>query len=167
MKTKSIWTLSRGETARFLRALATAIEEGESEVNGFGIQLAELIKFKLKFTQLAGDTLEVKFSGRFAPTGEDDDEGYSKLKKRMQVYWRSIRQSAEQGEIPSQELLSVFLVDARRMTTFAGYGDPYYSVFLESCRRLEEAIAAGDVAEIQAAVQALDAQKKACHGRSK
>lgn len=168
MKTKSIWTLSRAEAGRFLRALATSIESGEETVPGFGIQLAELIKFKIKFTQLAGDTLEVKFSGRFAPTGEDEeDESYSKLKKRMQVYWRGIRQSAEQGEMPSQELLSVFLVDARRMTTYSGYGDPYYATFLETCQRLEDAVASGNVTEVQAAIRALDSHKKACHDRYK
>ncbi len=167
MKTKSIWTLSRNETGRFLRSLATAIESGEEEVAGFGIHLAELIKFKIKFTQLAGDALEVKFSGRFASTGEEDDESYSKLKKRMQVYWRGIRQSAAQGEIPSQEMITVFLADARRMTTYAGYGDPYYPVFLEVCQRLEEVLATGDTAKVHAVIEELDGLKKTCHARYK
>lgn len=166
MKAKTIWTLPRADAARLLRALAQTIEDGGDEVEGFGIQLAEILKFKLKFTHLASDTFEVKFSGRFA-TAEEEEESYSKLKKRMQVYFKGIHQSVHQGEMPSRELISVFLTDARTMTRWTGYGDAMYPVFLEACQRLEQAMEGNDMAAIHQCVQELDDIKKRCHSQYK
>jgi XXXCH domain-containing protein len=165
MKAKTIWTLSRADAAKLLRALAKTIEEGGDEVEGFGIQLAEVLKFKLKFTHLASDTFEVKFTGRFAAA--EEEESYSKLKKRMQIYFKGIRQSVSQEEMPSRELVSVFLADARTMTMWPGYGDAMYPVFLEACQRLEQAVEQNDIPSISSCIQELDEIRKLCHSQYK
>lgn len=168
-KIKNSWHLSRSEAADLLLKLAETIEEGSDEVTGYGISLAELTKFKLKIELGANDTLEVKFSGKgIKATGPDvRAEGYSNLKKRMRVYFKALCESVAKAELPSREIVTVFLADSEKMLTFSGFGDEFYPAYAELCARLRAACDSEDMGQLATVVAALDQAKTACHDRYK
>lgn len=168
-KVKNSWNLSRSEAADLLLKLAETIEDGSDEVTGYGISLAELAKFKLKIELNPNDTLEVKFTGKgIKATGPDvRDESYSNLKKRMQIYFKALRDSVAKAELPSREIVAVFLADSEKMLSFDGYGDEFYPAYAALCGRLRAAVDSEDMGELATVVMALDQAKKGCHDRYK
>jgi XXXCH domain-containing protein len=168
-KIKNSWHLTRAEAADLLHKLAETIEEGTDEVPGYGLSLAELVKFKLKIELDATDSLEVKFSGKGAKISGPDvrGESYSSLKKRMQIYFKALRDSVAKAELPSREIVAVFLADSEKMVSFDGYGDEFYPTYAALCDRLRTACDSEDMSELATVVMALDQAKKSCHERYK
>jgi XXXCH domain-containing protein len=175
MKLKHNWQLSRAEAAALLRRLADTLEAESDDLGEYGISLAELVKFKIKVDLGQDDTLEVKFTGKGSKVcGADDPcgsgvvcEGYSKLKKRMQVYFKAISESVSKAEMPSREIVSVFLLDSEKMMSFKGYGDEFYPAYAALCDRLRVACDTENQAEVTAVVHDLVQAKKSCHDRYK
>lgn len=174
-KRKYNWRFSRAEAAGLLRRLADTLEDGSDEVDGYDVSLAELIKFKIKIDLSENDFMEVKFSGKGAKVCEGDGvcgscetcEKYSSLKKRMQVYFKALRESVAAGLMPSREIVSVFLSDSEKMVSYQGYGDEFYPEYTAICQRLREAVDAEDIAAATAVVGELAQAKKSCHTRYK
>lgn len=174
-KLKHNWQLSRTEAAGLLRKLADTLEQESDDLGEYGISLAELVKFKIKVDLGQDDTLEVKFTGKgLKVCGAEDPcgsgivcESYSKLKKRMQVYFKAIRDSVTRAEMPSREIVSVFLSDSEKMMSFHGYGDEFYPAYAELCERLRAACDSESLADTAAVVEELSQSKKACHDRYK
>jgi XXXCH domain-containing protein len=174
-KRKHNWQLSRSEAADLLRKLADTLEDGSDSVQPYGISLAELIKFKIKIDMGVDDALEVKFTGKGPKVCGSEHpcgsgivcESYSSLKKRMQVYFKALRDSVAKAEMPSREIVSVFLSDSEKMTSYHGYGDEFYPAYAALCARLREAFDAENLAETAAVVAELEQAKKGCHERYK
>lgn len=166
-KVKYSWQLSRSEAADLLRKLAHSIEQGEEEVSDYGIQLAELSKYKIKIALGIDNSLELKFTGKFGKTEGTAEfagtESYSSLKKRMQTYFKAMRDSLARGEFPSREIVTVFLADSITMTTYSGYGDEFYAEYTASCVRLQKAFEAEDAAFMGQVLTELGQAKKRCH----
>lgn len=175
MKLKHNWQLSRGEAAALLRKLADTLDNGSDDLDEYGISLAELVKFKIKVDLGQDDTLEVKFTGKgLKVCGVEDPcgsgvvcESYSKLKKRMQVYFKAIRDSVGRAEMPSREIVSVFLSDSEKMMSFHGYGDEFYPDYAELCERLRAACDSENLAATAGVVEELIQARKSCHDRYK
>lgn len=174
-KRKKSWKLSRSEAADLLHKLADTLEDGSDSVESYGISLAELIKFKIKIDMGVDDALEVKFTGKgLKICGAEHEcgsgvvcESYSSLKKRMQVYFKAMRESVAKAEMPSREIVSVFLSDSDRMISYHGYGDEFYPAYADLCVRLRDAFDADNLAETAAVVAELAQAKKVCHERYK
>jgi XXXCH domain-containing protein len=174
-KLKHNWLLSRAEAADLLRKLADTLEQESDDLGEYGISLAELVKFKIKVDLGQDDALEVKFTGKgLKVCGADDPcgsgvvcESYSKLKKRMQIYFKAIRESVARGEMPSREIVSVFLSDSEKMISYHGYGDDFYPAYAEICERLRVSFDHEDQVATAAVVEELAQAKKSCHDRYK
>ncbi len=168
-KIKSKWLLSRPEAADLLRKIADSIEDGSDEVAGYSLSLAELIKFSIKIEMGLNDSLEVKFEGKGAKIGGTSIEGesYSSLKKRMSIYFKAIRESVAKAEVPSREIVSVFLSDSEKMCSFSGFGDEFYPAYMALCGRLRETFEAEDMGALASVVQEFEQAKKTCHARYK
>jgi len=174
-KRKHNWQLTRSEAADLLRKMADTLEDGSDDVAGFGVSLAELVKFKIKIDLGVDDALEVKFTGKGAKICQDGEicgscvvcESYSSLKKRMQAYFKALRESVAAGELPSREIVSVFLTDSERMITFHGYGDEFYPAYEALTTKLRQAFDAEDLAETARVVAELAQARKDCHARYK
>jgi XXXCH domain-containing protein len=174
-KRKYNWRFSRSEAADLLRRLADTLEDGSDEVGGYGVSLAELIKFKIKIDLSECDFMEVKFTGKGEKVcGSEDScgssgvcEKYTSLKKRMQVYFKAMRESVAAGNMPSREIVSVFLSDSEKMVSYQGFGDEFYGPYMQICQRLREAVDADDQALTAAAVSELAQARKSCHERYK
>ena len=174
-KLKHNWHLTRSEAAGLLRKLADTLEHESDDLGEYGISLAELVKFKIKVDLGLDDALEVKFTGKgLKVCGADDPcgsgvvcESYSKLKKRMQVYFKAMRESAAKAELPSREIVSVFLSDSETMMTYRGYGDEFYPAYAELCLRLRTAFDEENLAETTAVVAEMAQSRKTCHARYK
>ncbi|KAF5049085.1 hypothetical protein DSECCO2_443390 [anaerobic digester metagenome] len=168
--------LSRPEAADLLRRLADTLEAGCDEVATLGVSLAELAKFKIRIDLGQDDTLEVKFTGTgFAVCGGAQEpcgsgvvcESLSGVKKRMQAYFKALRDSVAKAEMPSREIVSVFLADSEKMVSLQGDGEDSYLAWSELCNRLRSAVDAGSLAEIAAVAEEMTRAKKACHARYK
>ena len=174
-KCKHNWLLSRAEAANLLRKLADTLEQESDDLGEYGISLAELVKFKVKVDLGQDDALEVKFTGKgLKVCGAEDpcgseivSERYSKLKKRMQIYFKAIRESVARGEMPSREIVSVFLSDSEKMISYHGYGDDFYPAYAEICERLRVSFDHEDQVATAAVVEELAQAKKSCHDRYK
>ena len=174
-KLKHNWLLSRAEAAGLLRKLADTLEQESDDLGEYGISLAELVKFKIKVDLGQDDALEVKFTGKgLKVCGAEDPcgsgvvcESYSKLKKRMQIYFKAIRESVARGEMPSREIVSVFLSDSEKMISYHGYGDDFYPAYAEICEHLRASFDHEDQAATAAVVEELAQAKKSCHDRYK
>lgn len=174
-KLKHNWKLSRSEAADLMRKLADTLEQDSDDLSEYGISLAELVKFKIKVDLGQDDTLEVKFTGKgLKVCGADDScgsgvvcESYSKLKKRMQVYFKAMRESVARAEMPSREIVSVFLSDSETMMTYSGYGDEFYPAYADLCVRLRTAFDEENLAETTSLVNEMAQAKKTCHARYK
>ncbi len=175
MKLKHNWQLSRAEAAALLRKLADTLEDESDDLGEYGISLAELVKFKIKVDLGQDDALEVKFTGKgLKVCGADDPcgsgvvcESYSKLKKRMQVYFKAMRESVSRAEMPSREIVSVFLSDSEKMVSYHGYGDEFYPAYVSLCDRLRMACDTENLAQAAAVVEELAQARKSCHARYK
>lgn len=174
-KIKHNWQLSRPEAASLLRNLADTLEQEDDEVHGYNISLAELIKFKIKINLGPDDSLTVKFTGKGAkicPEGGfcetcETCEKYSTLKKRMKIYFKALQESITRSELPSCEIVSVFLADSARMTSYTGYGDEYYAEYNALCARLNHAFEAEDMPALVLVMHELTRAMKTCHDRYK
>jgi len=174
-KHKHNWKLSRAEAADLLRKLADTLEKESDDLGEYGISLAELVKFKIKVDLGQDDTLEVKFTGKGSKVCEAGDpcgsgvvgESYTKLKKRMQIYFKAMRESVAKAEMPSREIVSVFLLDSEKMISYHGYGDEFYPAYAGLCARLRTACDDENLAETAAVVEELIQAKKNCHDRYK
>jgi XXXCH domain-containing protein len=168
--------LSRPEAADLLRKLADTLEAGCDEVATLGVSLAELAKFKIRIDLGHDDSLEVKFTGTgFAVCGGAQEpcgsgavcESLSSVKKRMQVYFKALRESVARGEMPSREIVSVFLADSERMTSLQSEGDEAYVAWAVLCTRLRAAFDAENLADIAAVAAEMAQARKDCHARFK
>ena len=168
--------LSRPEAADLLRRLADTLEAGCDEVATLGVSLAELAKFKIRIDLGQDDTLEVKFTGTgFAVCGGAQEpcgsgvvcESLSGVKKRMQAYFKALRDSVAKAEMPSREIVSVFLADSEKMVSLQGDGEDSYLAWSALCDRLRAAFDAGSPAEIAAVAEEMARAKKECHARYK
>ena len=174
-KTKQSWRLSRAEAANFLHQLAEALETGADDVAGYGINLDELVRFKVKMDLGRDEAVHVGFSGRKgkacctdAVCGSCDAcEDYPSLKKRMQVRFKAMRQAQARGEFPTSEDVEAFLQDSERMCTFPDHGDEFYPAYTNVCAKLRAAVESADQIETAAALDELAGFKKACHARLK
>uniref|UniRef100_I2PYS1 GAK system XXXCH domain-containing protein n=1 Tax=Desulfovibrio sp. U5L TaxID=596152 RepID=I2PYS1_9BACT len=90
---------------------------------------------------------------------------YKGLKKRMKHFFKAMVVSLRAGQAPDRDVVAAFIADSRLMTSFPGKGDAFYPAYDAEVDRLEEAVAAGDIAAMTASVAALDRMKKECHSR--
>lgn len=90
---------------------------------------------------------------------------YKGLKKRMKHFFKAMVVSLRAGQAPEPEVVAAFVQDSRLMTSFPGKGDAFYPAYDAEVARLEQAMAAGDLAAMTASVAALDRMKKECHSR--
>lgn len=171
-KTKYNWRMTKGEAADLLRRLADTLENDSEEVGEYGISLAELVKFKIKIDLSESDSMEVKFTGKgekICSCGQDPCgsgpvcEKYSSLKKRMQKYFKALRESVANGAMPSREIVAVFLEDSEKMVEYQGYGDEFYPEYVMACAKLREAVDADDQQLVAGVVEELAQAKKRCH----
>jgi len=90
-------------------------------------------------------------------------EKYSSLKKRMQKYFKALRESVANGAMPSREIVAVFLEDSEKMVEYQGYGDEFYPEYVMVCAKLREAVDADDLQLVASVVEELAQAKKRCH----
>jgi len=174
-KTRHSWRLSRSEAANFLRQLAEALENGTGEVATYGVNLDELVRFKVKMDLGRDEAVHVDFSGKKgeacctdAVCGTCDACGdYPSLKKRMQVRFKAMRQALAKEAPPSSEDVEAFLLDSERMCSFPDHGDDFYPAYRDVCARLRRAVDSADLPLTTAVLDELMEFKKSCHARLK
>lgn len=175
--------LPAGQVAGFLRALADELEgKNEGGLQGYGIDLQDFNKIKLGLRR--GETgelflkIKVKESaGR--PTAaapekrqkrDDEDPGrlqYKILKKRMKANFATLGKALNAGALPDHSVVQSFLRDAKEMTAWPGYGDPFYDEFNRLCLAFAQADSGKDPARLTECYHDLAACMKSCHERYK
>jgi XXXCH domain-containing protein len=149
---------TREETGEFLRLLADALEKGDEYIDDYDFPIAGLRKVKISLSKEQMDVqLKVKYDKK------DKVRRYKKLKKRMKVYFDEIKTFLEKDEIPSKEIVSVFLEDSRTMLSYFGFGDEFYDEYKKLCKEFKKAVKAEEIASIKEIFALLEASKERCH----
>lgn len=166
--------LAPKRAAALLRRLADAIEQA-----GLGGELPLTAEGQVKIRESSRRTqgrqryrLELELRGprrdrsrRTRAASKAKRPRYKELKKRMQRDLRDIGRALRRHAQPEAELVERFCADAERMTDYPRRGEPHYPAFLAGVQAMLAAHAAGDLGALEQAVDALKAQRKACHAR--
>jgi XXXCH domain-containing protein len=102
-----------------------------------------------------------------ADDGDQEKNGYKKLKKRMKSAFKEITASLEKQDMPDMNLIDDFFNMCREMTTFEGKGDEHYQRFNAQAYDMLGAAQSGDLAAMAASIEALRQIKDACHEQYK
>jgi XXXCH domain-containing protein len=165
-------SMSKDQAAHFLRTVADCIENGKPVIEGYDIDLSDFQKLKMSLKKIS-DLMNVKLKLKLVSpedTQEDDEfeeEKYSKLKKRMEVYFKDLLKSLQDNQIPSREIVSVFLRDSEQMTGYPGYGDEYYQEYRRACQDFEKVYEREDLAGLKECADTLNTLKSRCHDKYK
>jgi XXXCH domain-containing protein len=92
-----------------------------------------------------------------------DKPDYNVLKKRLDKSLKTIGDRLKNRSIPSNIEIELFCSNARLMTTYPGYDDKMYPVFLQLVSEFQEAFHQVDIQRCQALFADIKAMKKACH----
>ena len=165
-------SMSKDQAAHFLRSVADCIENEQTAIQGYDINLSDFSKLKMslkKFSDLMNIKLKIKFVSPedLEEDDEFEEEKYSKLKKRMEVYFKDLLKSLQAGQVPSREIVSVFLSDSEQMTGYTGYGDEHYQEYRQACRDFEQAYEQEDLVGLKACADTLNTLKNRCHDKYK
>jgi len=169
-KAKTELSLDRSQTSAFLRSLADSIDSGSSSVAGYDIDLSDYYKLKLSLKPLP-ESWEVKVKVSKTEAQEEEEAGqaekYKQLKKRMEKYFKELEENLEQEEMPSREIVSVFLRDAEAMVEHPGKGEPFYDAFRQACAAFQEAFDGENLPMLKERLGQLAALRDRCHERHK
>lgn len=169
-KAKTELSLDRSQTSAFLRALAESIDSGSTSVEGYDLDLRDYYKLKLSLKPLPESwEVKVKVSKTEAQEEEEDvqAEKYKQLKKRMEKYFKELEENLGQDEMPSREIVSVFLRDSESMVEYPGKGDAFYQDFKQDCSAFQEAFENEDLPQLKETVSRLAVLRDSCHERHK
>ena len=92
-----------------------------------------------------------------------DKPDYNVLKKRLNKSLKTIGDRLKNRGIPSNIEIELFCSNAHLMTTYPGYDDKMYPVFLQLVSEFQEAFDQFDIQRCQALFADIKAMKKACH----
>ena len=193
---KAKHTFSGEEAVKYLRRLADQLESGAIEISNEEMEFQGQIKVKESLKSKKGKTsVKVQFKlsiqevppesaadeapqeNTQEPASEMDDEkkadeatlSYKKLKKLMDVQFKEIGKSLEQGEELSLEKAQAFYQSCLQMVVFkdADKGEELYPDFEAKARAFYQAAEDGDLERLNKAYADLKAMKKACHKQFK
>ncbi|MEW6261377.1 MAG: GAK system XXXCH domain-containing protein [Thermodesulfobacteriota bacterium] len=117
------------------------------------------IKCKIKWLSETPNDLQEEATSSF----QHDRPEYSLLKKRLNKLYRLIEKYLEQGVLPSNVEMELFCRHAEEMTTYSGYGDERYPVFLDKIHALREAYLRVNIQEFRKVFSDIAVLKKNCH----
>ncbi|MDC0336157.1 GAK system XXXCH domain-containing protein [Pseudodesulfovibrio sp.] len=168
--------LNKDELPEFFRQLADALEKGGKGELACAEDFRKLkISVRDEFGQVSLRT-KIKTVGECQPDVEmlEADKPvapgkprYKDLKKRMGNSFKVLFKMIHQGKVPPKDAVESFLADSELMVSYAGYGDPYYDVYMAACADFAKAYETGDITQLNDAVDALVHQKGHCHAKYK
>ncbi|HKK32925.1 MAG TPA: GAK system XXXCH domain-containing protein [Desulfomicrobiaceae bacterium] len=160
--------LEKEQAKEFFRDFAEYLD-GAGSLEQYGIDFSGSRKIKIT---LADDNehlalkIKVKYPKSEDP-GEHHKEKYTYLKKRMKTYFKAIGQAIAAQDVPSRELVSVFMDDSRSMVSYSGKGDEFYPTYIEACEAFQDAFDREDQQEMLETYRALSKQMNECHAEYK
>jgi XXXCH domain-containing protein len=160
--------LERDQAKDFFRDFAAYLEEG-NPLEEYGIDLSGNKKIKITLAE-ENEHVALKIKVKYPKSedpGEHHKEKYKYLKKRMKTYFKAIGQALAAEDIPSRELVSVFMDDSRSMTSYTGKGDEFYPAYEEACTTFQEAFDREDQQALLEAYRILSRLMADCHSRYK
>jgi XXXCH domain-containing protein len=146
-----------------LKAIAPHIENCtklELSVKQMG-GMAEL-KLKAKGVAAQGEPGE-PVESTFGPVGNS----YKSIKKRMKTSFKFLQHSIAALTLPPAEIVDEFLKDSLAMCSHPDRGPADYGPYMDVLNGFKKAYDNKDRAALAAALEALNASKKACHAVAK
>ncbi|MBA3014613.1 MAG: GAK system XXXCH domain-containing protein [Proteobacteria bacterium] len=170
-------TLDTKQVASFLRLLADELEGKSSfEGNEFGWQLHGFNKLKIGLIKKEGGhlslRLKIKDSGTAPPAPPSEftdiaEQEYRPFKQIIKSTFALLTSCANQGRLPSPELLVNFMDQSRKLIAFKDFGDIYYDEYWQTCQAMEHEVNKGVLTGFQEKLAAITDLKKSCHHRFK
>jgi len=162
------------DSIQLLQHVIDGISNNPVKSTTYSIDFSRLKKLKISIKKKFGQPYvkcKIKYEGkadilidRLAAADPDIDKpDYSVLKKRMEKTFKIIGERLKNGSIPSNMEMELFCGNAELMTTYPGYGDAMYPVFLQLVSEFREAFHQVDILKCQAKFAEIKAMKRACH----
>ncbi|MDP2106659.1 MAG: GAK system XXXCH domain-containing protein, partial [Desulfobulbaceae bacterium] len=105
-----------------------------------------------------------------APPSEFTDiaeQEYRPFKQIIKSTFALLISCANQGRLPSPELLVNFMDQSRKLIAFKDFGDIYYDEYWQTCQAMEHEVNKGVLTGFQEKLAAITDLKKSCHHRFK
>jgi len=162
------------ETIPFLRHIIDGLTDNSIISTSYAIDFSKLKKLKIsikKKFEAPFVKCKIKYEGRDNILIDQISHGafvrdkpdYKVLKKRLDKSLKTIGDRLKNRSIPSNIEIELFCSNARLMTTYPGYDDKMYPVFLQLIREFQEAFHQFDIEKCQALFADIKAMKKTCH----
>jgi XXXCH domain-containing protein len=162
------------DTIPFLQHIIDGLSNNSNISTTYAIDFSKLEKLKISIKKKY-ETPYVKCKIKYAGKNdiligkiEDgasvrDKPDYNVLKKRLDKSLKTIDDRLKNRSIPSNIEIELFCGNARLMTTYPGYDDKMYPVFLRLVSEFQEAFDQVDIQRCQTLFADIKAIKKACH----
>jgi XXXCH domain-containing protein len=170
-------TLNANQVAAFLRLLADELEgKNNADANEFGSQLHGFNKLKISLIKQEGGQLSLrlkvkdnKHAATVSTTEFTDiaEHEYRPFKQRYKATFAELTSCVSQNSFPSPDLLLRFMAQSQQLISFQGFGDPYYSDYMQACSAMVQAVNGGSILAFQEKMEGINALKKACPQRFK
>ncbi len=168
--------LDKSQIKSFLESLAKSIDEDQDEIEQFGIDLSHYGKLKVTLEK-APEQMRLKLKVKQYESQEEEEqeiynivkekEEYKKIKERMEKYLKEISESVDKGNVPSREIVTVFLYDAQSMLNHHLYEPENYNRFQDACSRFKDYFEAEDMEKLRDILGELYQLQNECHSESK
>lgn len=180
-KLEFIREMSTEEAARFLRQLASSLENGRVELDNAVLGWEDIRKLKLKLRNSEGRiSLKTELKSRHKKglklqrwsTSHMERKGgrqkpFKALKKEMESTFRAIQSSLQQGSLPHAEQARNLHEQALQMLQHADRGQDGYGSFLELTQELEHAVQEENLERCRNLARDLEQSERECHSRLK
>lgn len=91
------------------------------------------------------------------------EKKYRPLKRELKKIFKTISESAENGELPAAGVMDSFMAYTEMMVSYPGFGDENYQLFTSGCREMFMAFKKADLAGFGDALEAVKEIKRECH----
>jgi XXXCH domain-containing protein len=161
-------------TIPFLQHIIDGLSNNSITSTTYAIDFSKLKKLKIsikKKFEAPYVKCKIKYAGKNDILIEQNENGasardkpdYKALKKRLDKSLKTIGDRLKNRSIPSNIEIELFCSNAQLMTTYSGYDDKMYPVFLQLISEFQEAFHQVDIQRCQTLFSDIKAMKKACH----
>ena len=162
------------DTIPFLQYIIDGLSNKSIKSTPYSIDFSKLKKLKISFKkkyEAPYVKCKIKYEGKDDnpidhiehSVSERNKPDFKVLKKRLDKSLKTIGDRLKNRSIPSNIEIELFCSNAQLMTTYSGYDDKMYPVFLQLISEFQEAFHQFDIQKCQALFADIKAMKKTCH----
>jgi XXXCH domain-containing protein len=101
------------------------------------------------------------------PKNRNSGRNYNRLKKQMKESYQLLKQARDEGHLPREADINLFLSQSDEMVSYPDKGEPLYAPYIKACNNLRSAYESKSQTAYNAALEKIDGLKKQAHHQYK